>query len=273
VPATISTGGGKAYITADSSEQNPPTPEGTPVEQFVERLYTQVLGRASEPEGKANHVNALLAHVNDGAHAAEGFFFSEELNNRGLTDEQWIDICYRTFLDRNADAAGRQDWLSQLATGASKYHVFAGFVGSDEFSGICDSYGIDRGSYASGEARDQSPAVRGFVYRQYTESLSRTPEADGLNNWCAALLSGQISGTETAFGFYFSPEFEGKYQTPEEIVTAGYKALLGREPDPDGLADWVGRLNSGQTKEDIFYGFSGSQEFIGICSDYGIRVN
>ena len=49
----------------------------------------------------------------------------------------------------------------------------------------------------------------------------------------------------------------------EAFVTRFYKEILNREPEEAGLADWVGRLSSGQAKgADIGYGFIKSQEFL-----------
>ena len=43
--------------------------------------------------------------------------------------------------------------------------------------------------------------------------------------------------------------------------------ILGREADPNGLADWVNRIDSGAaTREEVYQGFLGSQEFTGIAN-------
>ena len=33
--------------------------------------------------------------------------------------------------------------------------------------------------------------------------------------------------------------------------------------------DWVGRLEAGYTRDEIFAGFANSNEFQSICNDYG----
>ena len=50
---------------------------------------------------------------------AAGFIYSTELAKRNLTDEQFVDMLYRTFFDRQADAAGRKYWIGKLASGSS----------------------------------------------------------------------------------------------------------------------------------------------------------
>ena len=43
-----------------------------------------------------------------------------------------------------------------------------------------------------------------------------------------------------------------------------------READESGLATWVGLLESGTTREEVFNGFAGSNEFTNLCGQYGI---
>jgi SAM-dependent methyltransferase len=49
--------------------------------------------------------------------------------------------------------------------------------------------------------------------------------------------------------------------SPEEIATACYRALLGREPDPAGLAGSAGVLRSGDAVENVLRAFVESPEF------------
>lgn len=116
------------------------------VNLFVERLYTVILGRSSDPAGLKGWTEALLSHQNTGIEAAAGFVFSREYLNMNKTDSEYIDDLYMAFMGRAADPAGKQAWLSRLAAGDSRRMVFNGFAGSDEFTAICESYGILRGS-------------------------------------------------------------------------------------------------------------------------------
>jgi hypothetical protein len=51
-----------------------------------------------------------------------------------------------------------------------------------------------------------------------------------------------------------------------------YQTLLGREPDKAGMEYWVMNLTWGDTRDDVLYGFMGSQEFMKLCEEYGIQV-
>ena len=116
------------------------------VNLFVERLYTVILGRSSDPNGLNEWTGALLSHSNTGIEAAAGFVFSREYLRMNKTDSEYIDDLYMAFMGRAADPVGKQAWLSRLAAGDSRRSVFNGFAGSDEFTAICESYGILRGS-------------------------------------------------------------------------------------------------------------------------------
>ena len=55
---------------------------------------------------------------------------------------EYINRLYLTFMNRPADTAGFNDWMNRMNGGASREDVFAGFAGSQEWAGICSSYGI-----------------------------------------------------------------------------------------------------------------------------------
>lgn len=258
-------------IEADPEETTMSTmASNAEVEAFVERLYTKVLGRASDPTGKADWVNQLVTGQSTGAQVGYGFFFSGELTKRNLSDSDYIELLYATFLNRASDPAGKADWVNQAKNGLSRKGLFAGFVNSGEYDKICGSYGINRGSYSSDEPRDQNANVTAFVVRLYRLCLEREPDADGLNGWTSGLLSGQNTGIATAEGFFHSDEMITAHHRNEEYLTLAYRTLLGREPDAAGLADWTQRMKYGATKDNIFAGFVLSQEFSQICANYGI---
>ena len=43
-----------------------------------------------------------------------------------------------------------------------------------------------------------------FVTSLYSDCLFRTPDSVGLNDWCNKLVTGQVSGKQCAYGFFFS---------------------------------------------------------------------
>lgn len=86
-----------------------------------------------------------------------------------------------------------------------------------------------------------------------------------------SLANRQVSGSEAAYGFFFSEEFVNANYSSEEFVSRLYRTFLGREADEQGFNNWVGQLEQGVTRESVFEGFANSAEFENICNGYGIN--
>jgi len=100
-------------------------------------------------EGLNSWVNGLLSGRVTGAQVANGFIFSDELLSKNLSNEEFLNIMYLAFFNRQPDLAGFGNWLNVLANGSSRLYVLTGFVNSLEFDILCDSYGINPGSLSS----------------------------------------------------------------------------------------------------------------------------
>ena len=112
--------------------------------------------------------------------------------------------------------------------------------------------------------------VAAFVTRLYENILQRTPDNAGLNAWVDVLSSGKESGAKVAQGFVDSTEFKSRNMSDEEYIKIMYRTFLGREYDQGGLNAWMSVLDSGLSRMHVFKGFAESNEFTGICSEYGI---
>ena len=109
---------------------------------FATRLYTTCLGRNADQGGLDNWANQLANMQISGSEAAHGFFFSDEFINAGISDSEYVMRLYRTFMGREYDQGGYDNWMAALASGQSREFVFQGFAGSAEWAGICADYGI-----------------------------------------------------------------------------------------------------------------------------------
>lgn len=113
---------------------------------FVTRLYKTCLSRDPDAAGLKNWVNNLQARAITGAQAAAGFFSSTELLNKKLSNENYVQLLYTVLLNRQPSDAEVKSWASDIASGRStRAQVFDGFCGSQEFQGLCASYGITAG--------------------------------------------------------------------------------------------------------------------------------
>ncbi|MCQ2516855.1 MAG: DUF4214 domain-containing protein [Saccharofermentans sp.] len=126
-------------------------------------------------------------------------------------------------------------------------------------------------TYAASIRVVDAALIRDFASRLYSVALNRTPDPAGLAYWTERLANRQITGTQAAYGFFFSNEFLNANLSNDEYITRLYRTFLGREPEAQGFAYWQGRLASGSSRLDVFYGFSNSIEFAGICAYAGIN--
>ena len=104
---------------------------------FVERLYTTALGRGYDEEGRQHWASALANFEVTGESAGAFFFLSEEMNNYGLSDQEFLSRLYATFMNREPDEDGSAYWLGILASGTPRADVVFGFTRSPEFTDKC----------------------------------------------------------------------------------------------------------------------------------------
>ena len=259
-------------------ETTPPettVPDATPerveqVQNFVQQLYVNILQRSSDQTGLTEWADVLLSGKESGAKVAQGFVDSDEFKARNLSDEEYIKVLYRAFLGREADQGGLNAWINVLDSGLSRMHVFKGFAESNEFTAICQNYGIIRGNAVLTAPMDQNEGVTKFVARCYNLCLGRKADTDGINAWCNQILTGANTAKQAAYGFVFSDEFKGKNLSDEEYVRTLYRVFMDREADGAGLDAWLNVLAGGQSREHVFNGFADSPEFREICAGYGI---
>lgn len=239
------------------------------VNNFVERLYTKILNRASDPAGKDNWVGQLL----NGSSAVDvslGFVYSDEFKNRNLSNEETVTVFYNTFLDRTPDEGGLRDWTSKLDNGCSLDFLFRGFTQSEEFSNICNSYGIKRGNFDVSQSRDKNVDLTAYVARMYTKALGRSYDVDGLNNWTGLYVEGKTDADGIAEGFIYSEEFSNRALSDEEYVETLYQTFFDRNSDPIGKSNWLGQLRSGASRSDVLNGFLGSEEYANLVARFGV---
>lgn len=270
---------GEVNIYADSKNSGIILGEGAPnklkckvvVKGFAYRLYETLLNRKPDPSGWQDWVNLLNAGTITGADAAEGFIFSDELKKQNLSNDEFVERMYMTFLNRHSDPSGRAAWVKQLDNGMSRRGIFKGFAESAEFSKLCNSYGIVPGEVTLSEPREMNAGVTMFVSRCYDKALGRKADVEGLNGWCHQLLTKTETAKKVAHGFIFSQEVLSKNLSDEEYIRVLYRVFMDREADGGGLVAWEKVLKDGKGREHVFNGFADSPEFREICARYGIE--
>ncbi|MBR3057223.1 MAG: DUF4214 domain-containing protein [Clostridiales bacterium] len=249
-----------------------PNPLEGPVADFVERLYTVAMNRASDKDGKKYWVKEINSGRKTGGECAHFFLIeAPEFMNRGLSTEDFVETLYMTFFDREAEAEGKAYWVSELKNNTkSREDVINGFIDSAEWCNICASYGVKPGA-PNAKADKASANANSFATRLYTCCLNRDPEAGGLKYWGLALTNHEKSGYEAAQFFFTSDEFKNLKTSNEEYVTRLYTTFMDRDPETDGFNYWVGELKNGESRDDVLVSFAESEEFTNICKTYGIE--
>lgn len=176
-------------------------------------------------------------------------FASELPCNTRTNDEcnEYTLLALNTSSDGNGSAGGQGDvhWT---------VHVGASSAPSSQVAGVSRN------------------TIDGFVDRLYTNTLHRSADDAGRTYWVEQLSSKKVSGSEAANGFFSSQEFISLNLTNSEFVSTLYTVFFGRTPDQAGLNYWVDQLNGGMTRAQVISGFTGSSEWAGICSQYGINA-
>lgn len=242
------------------------------VTNFVTRMYTVALSRNPDDGGLKDWTNGLLTGQMDGASIARGFIFSKEFTEKNLSNEEFVDTLYSTLLGRQPDPDGKADWLKALNEGQARTKVLAGFVNSNEFGALCESYGIARGTMEEDGSNIYNENVRKFVLRNYTNTLKRNGEVAGVEYWCYQINKGRIEPVEVARCFFYSEEFKNKNKnlSDEDYVEMLYESFLGRHSDANGKAYWVNALKSGKSRDEVLDGFAYSSEFGKIIKSLGL---
>ena len=255
--------------TTDISENT------TPIENFVERFYTNVLERGSDEAGLQHWSSDLENSTKTADDIANGFFHSTEFINKNTTNSEFVDITYRTLLGREADSGGRTNWINALENGSTRDSILDGFIYSNEFNTLAQTYGIEVGTKtieSTPIVDTNNTQIENFVERFYTNVLERGSDEAGLQNWSSKLENSTQTADDIANGFFHSTEFINKNTTNSEFVDITYRTLLGREADSDGRTNWINALENGSTRDSILDGFIYSNEFNTLAQTYGIEV-
>ena len=142
-------------VTPDPDPE-PVTPSDTPapvitpeqaremtIRHFVERIYLIALNRSYDVSGRDYWVDQITNKDASGSAIARGFFNSQEFIARELDNEEFINILYRVFFDRDPDTQGFANWINALENGATRSEVINGFTGSTEWTSMCARFGIN----------------------------------------------------------------------------------------------------------------------------------
>lgn len=135
----------------------------------------------------------------------------------------WLSAVYQDLLGRQAEGSGVSYWSSRLGADLNKGQLAAQFSYTDEWLGV-------------------------VVDDLYDSILHRAPDASGRAYWIGQLRAGK-STADVVSSFFSSDEyFTSVGGTNPLFVDALYQGVLARDPDADGRAYWVERLDNGDAR-------------------------
>ncbi|MCR4895717.1 MAG: DUF4214 domain-containing protein [Lachnospiraceae bacterium] len=251
-------------------EEAPVYGDNDQLRAIVARFYRITLQREPDADGWNHWVEQLENQRSDGANLAHSFFHSPEFLDREISNEEYVTMLYTAFFDREPDEEGFAGWLDVLTRGGDRNDLLRGFVNSQEFSNLCDRFGILRGYMMAG-AVPANPGIAQFVSRLYTVVLERNYESEGLNGWTQKIADGEVNPCHVAaVDFIGSPEFSQRVLSDGDYIRLLYNAFFGRPADDGGYAYWMGQIGYGALRNEIVYGFSCSAEFRDLVESYGL---
>jgi hypothetical protein len=195
---------------------------------FVERLYHDLLGRASDSAGLAFYTGQL-AHGASHAQVAGWFLHSDEY----LQDV--VQAAYHEMLGRFGEPAGLRGWVSFLQAGHTADELRVQIANSLEYS---QHHG------------DEVAFVEGL----YQDALGRMGTAAEVNYY-TQVLAGGASRADVVQAFFASSEHQTRMT--EEI----YQKFLRRDADPSGLFFSTRILSQGKSDVNLTGSVLGSAEY------------
>lgn len=103
------------------------------VSSFVERLFSQFLGRTAQETEIEEYCRMILKREMDMQNIMFRFVYAEEFQKRDCTDEEFIKIIYEVLLNRDCDPSGLNYWIEKITQGMSREELIQSIIGSEEF--------------------------------------------------------------------------------------------------------------------------------------------
>lgn len=156
------------------------------VDNYLDSLYTNLLGRAVDQDGQDFWSNAV-ANGQTLAQVTASIAASAEAQGTTISDTAFVQSLYESALGREADTSGQDFWVNALSNGTSRTDIASSIINSTEAS-----------SHADVE----------FVNSLYTNALGRDNDANDVGGkafWLTALENG-ASHAQVAVEIVGSPD-------------------------------------------------------------------
>ena len=114
---------------------------------FVDHFCQERLLISTNETNLNNRVSFLDNEMLSEAGVAYKYIFSDKFAGMHMTNEEYLNVLYRAFFDRKPDSGGFNSWVdvlsgAELGDREPREYVLKGFIYSQEFENLCDSYGL-----------------------------------------------------------------------------------------------------------------------------------
>ena len=220
----------------------------------VEILYKAMLGRGSDPAGKADWVGRLAGGQPLTA-IINGFCGSKEFTAiceaYGITPGSVkVETVSRAAEETPEETVQKPEKKANLI----------------EITNPSDTVNEQLGTAVQAIYINEEKAKE-FIGRCYRVILGREASQAELESWIGQMMNGSKTADQIARGFLFSGEFKGRNIGNEELVKILYRVYMNREADPEGLATWTQKLDEGTSLNDLLDIFSKTNEFKAVVSN------
>ena len=226
-PATTTT----TKPPATTTTTKPPTPLPLTNQQFVQKSYADLLGRAPS----AAETSFWLGHFANGLSRDT---YATAMVTTPEFRRVLVNGYYHWILGRPADAAGLDAYVNAIANSGWKLEwVAMALFGSNEY------YARVGGTPTA------------FVRSLYTSVLGMAPDTAGVNFWVDHLAKG-LDRYTLSLAFLTTPLRLGG------VVTHAYTWLIDKGPDAGLASFWVNQLTGGLRQEYLYAYLIGSADYL-----------
>lgn len=180
-----------------------------------------------------------------------------------------LEVAQATLANRAVDTNRAPDLVMGTA-GANAAGMGTQFVSVNTANTVASIYrSVSDYNLPPQMARQQ--ILGSFVDRIYMSILGRNCEASARDSIVNAMMDGTMTANDVVEQVLGSSEFTSKNLSDSAFVTVLYKAFTDRDPDAQGLNNWVNALGNGTTRAQVISSFELSNGWTGLCSYYGIN--
>ena len=263
----LATGYGLFLTPASSAIQRV---DGTPAvaadtdAAFIERLYEALLGRVSDPIGRAGYLQDMAAGASRGAVAAD-ILASTEFRGRDtvpVDDGAFVNWMYERFLGREKTTADADTWIATLRGGATRTDLVAAFADEAETRTFLAQTGTEAIKLLDGRLSIGPDTNEAFIQRLYESLLGRSSDVGGMTSYMQDVAAGTTHGDAVA-GMLSSVEFQARGTVPADdvvFVNWMYERFLGRGKTAGEPDTWLATLRAGAARTDLIAAFANEAE-------------